>query len=286
MALTSPPPLGPFSQFTAAIRGWWRAFGYMSQHRLRTFHLAGPAAILAITVAGLGLTGWLTRTIQEGLDRGLRTIGLDLDNMTASPDAWWTDTLLWGASRLDWALEWVVALLVLWLKVKVTKYLLLTLMAPFMSALAGRVREVETGTSLPFTPSQLLRDLLRGLRTAASLLAAELTLTLALSLLGLLLTVFAAPLAVLLSPILIAIGWLVGVYFYGAAIFDAVHEQSGLDWRSSIRQGWQDRFSLVGIGTVFSLLIAVPFIGVFLAAFLGPMPCTVAAARLTFTPTP
>ena len=56
MALTSPPTLGPFSQFTAAIRGWWRAFGYMSQHRLRAFHLAGPAAILAITVAGLGLS--------------------------------------------------------------------------------------------------------------------------------------------------------------------------------------------------------------------------------------
>ena len=286
MVLTSPPPLGSFSQFTATIRGWWRAFGYMSQHRLRAFHLAGPAAILAITVAGLGLTGWLTRTIQQGLDRGLRTLGLDPDTLTASSDAWWTDTLLWGASRLDWALEWCVALLVLWLKVKVTKYLLLTLMAPFMSALAGRVREVETGTSLPFTLSQLLRDLLRGLRTAASLLAAELILTLTLSLLGLLLTVFAAPLAVLLSPILIALGWLVGAYFYGAAIFDTVHEQSGLDWRASIRQGWRDRFSLVGIGTVFSMLIAVPFIGVFLAAFLGPMPCTVAAARLTFAPTP
>ncbi|MEC8758667.1 MAG: hypothetical protein VXX70_03865, partial [Bacteroidota bacterium] len=98
--------------------------------------------------------------------------------------------------------------------------------------------------------------------------------------------VFSAPLAVILSPILIALCWLVGAYFYGAAIFDAVHEQSGLDWRASIRQGWRDRFSLVGIGTVFSMLIAVPFIGVFLAAFLGPMPCTVAAARLTFTPTP
>ena len=53
MALTSPRPLGSLSQFTAAVRGWWRAFGYMSQHRLRVFHLVGPAAILAIIGAAI-----------------------------------------------------------------------------------------------------------------------------------------------------------------------------------------------------------------------------------------
>ena len=133
-------------------------------------------------------------------------------------------------------LEWGVALLVLWLKVKLTKYLLLTLMAPIMSALAGAVRKREVGSAPPFNAGQLLRDLLRGVRTSSVLLLAELTLSLALALSGLLLTVFAAPLAVLLSPpALLAGSWMVGAYFYGAAVFDAVYEQDGLDWRTSIR---------------------------------------------------
>lgn len=286
MAPISTQPLRPLSQFTTAIRGWWQAFRYMSQHGLLVFHLAGPAVILAIQVFGFNLSSWLKTTIRNGFDSGLLALGLDLNTLGTSADGLWQDILLWVASILDWVLECGVTVLVFLLSVTLTKYLLLTLMAPFMSALAGRVRQLETGTSLPFTLSQLIRDLLRGIRTAAGLLAVELALTLALSLTGLLLTVFAAPLTILLSPILIVLGWLVGAYFYGAAIFDAVHEQAGLGWKASIRDGWRERFSLLGIGTVFYLLIAVPVVGVFLAACLGTMPCTVAAARLTFKPTP
>ena len=120
----------------------------MSEHRLRTYHLAGPAAILAIAVAGLSLTGWFTTTIRDGLDRGLIAIGLDLNALAASEEAWWTDTLLWGASRLDWVLEWGVALLVLWLKVKVTKYLLLTLMAPSYGLYRARDQGLGLGLGL------------------------------------------------------------------------------------------------------------------------------------------
>ena len=274
----------PIRDVLAAVRAWSRAFRYMGQAGLNRYHLIGPAALAAISLVGWGFTGWLADEIRAAVLQGMTAIGLDPNTLSSSPGDWWTDVLLWGATQLDWMLEWSISLLVLWLKLKVTKYLLLTLMAPFMSALAASVRKRETGQAIPFSLSQLLRDLLRGVRTAATLLLAELSLTLLLALAGLLLTVFAAPLAVLLSPLLLLIGWAVGAYFYGAAIFDAVYEQAGHDWRSSIRAGWADRYRLLGIGAVFSALIAVPFAGLFLATFLGPMPCTVAAARLTFSP--
>ena len=107
-------------------------------------------------------------------------------------------------------------------------------MAPFMSALAASVRKRETGQAIPFSLSQLLRDLLRGVRTAATLLLAELSLTLLLARRPVVdrLCRAAGGAAV---PLLLLIGWAVGAYFYGAAIFDAVHEQAGHDWRSSIR---------------------------------------------------
>ena len=275
------PAVTPLTDFIGAIRAWFQAFGYMRQNGLRAYHLAGPAAIAAISLAGVGLTGMLSEQIKEALLLGLDAIGMNPDDLATSPNAWWTDAYLWGASQLDWMLEWSLALLVLWLKVKLTKYLLLTLMAPIMSALAGAVRKREVGTAPPFSAGQLLRDLVRGVRTSLVLLLAELGLSLALALSGLLLTVFAAPLAILLSPALLVGSWMVGAYFYGAAVFDAVYEQDGLDWNTSIRRGWSDRFRLLGIGAVFSALLAVPIVGVFLAAFLGPMPCTTAAARLT-----
>ena len=96
-------------------------------------------------------------------------------------------------------IEWATVLFVLWIKLKLTKYLMLTLMAPFMSAAAAAVRQRETGQSLPFSFGQLFRDVFRGVRTASALLAAELAVTLVLALVGLWLTAFAAPLAVLLS---------------------------------------------------------------------------------------
>lgn len=281
MASLRTSALTPLAQFFGAIRAWFQAFGYMRRQGLSAYHLTGPVAIAAISVAGIGLTGMLSTAIKDALLTGLDTLGLNPDDLAASPDAWWTDAYLWGTSQLDWMLEWGVALLVLWLKLKLTKYLLLTLMAPVMSALAGAVRKREIGSAPAFSAGQLLRDLIRGVRTSSVLLLAELGLSFVLALSGLLLTVFAAPVAVLLSPALLVGSWMVGAYFYGAAVFDAVYEQDGLDWRTSIRCGWSDRFRLLGIGAVFSSLIAVPFIGVFLAAFLGPMPCTTAAARLT-----
>lgn len=273
-------------EFFRAIRGWFAAFGAMRQQGLQAYHLAGPAILLGITAAGIGMTQALADGLRQALLGGLSALGLDLDALAQSPDAWYTDALLWGSSSLDWILEWGLSLLMFWLKLKLTKYLLLTLMAPIMSALASAIRKRETGQSAPFTAAQLLRDIFRGIRMSVVLLLSEVALSLGLALFGLLLTVFAAPIAVLVSPLLLATGWAVGAYFYGAAVFDAVYEQAELDWRSSLRQGWADRGRLLGIGSLFSLLLAVPFAGVFLATFLGPIPCTVAAARLTFQPQP
>ena len=281
MASYDTSALTPLTQFLGAMRAWLRAFSYMRRQGLSIYHLSGPLVIAAISAAGIGLTGVLSEQIRLALLSGLDTIGLDPDDLATSPEAWWTDAFLWGASQLEWMLECGVALAVLWLKIKLTKYLLLTLMAPIMSALAGAVRKREVGSAPPFSAGQLIRDLIRGVRTSSVLLIAELSLSLALALSGLLFTVFAAPLAILLSPVMLVGSWMVGAYFYGAAIFDAVYEQEGLGWRASIRRGWSERFRLLGIGAVFSALLAVPFAGVFLAAFLGPMPCTTAAARLT-----
>ena len=260
---------------------WWRSFAYLKQHGLRQYHASGPAVIVGLAIAGVAFSHWLTERLkasfQDAVTNWLPT--------SSSSGAWWDEALLWGSSKADWLIEWGVVLFVLWLKVKVTKYLLITLMAPLMSALAAAVGKVETGMDMPFSWKTLVRDLLRGLRISMVLLFLELALGAALWMTGLILTLFTGPLVVLLSPALLMASWLVGAYFFGAAVYDAVYEQGGLDWRASLRAGWQQRGHLVGLGAVFSLIMAIPFVGPYLAALLGPVPCTTAAARLFFSPT-
>ena len=262
------------------------AFRYMRSHKLSGYHIAGPAVLTAITLASAGLSKALAGALRSAVVDGLATLGLDMDTLSASPDTWYTDTLIWGASKLDWILEWGVSILVFWLKLKLIKYVILTVMAPIMSALAGAVRRCETGHAAPFTLAQLARDVLRGVRMSVVLLTAEMALTLGVAITSVLLTVFAAPLALLMSPVLLFLSWAIGGYFYGAAVFDAVYEQDGLDWKSSLRKAWTDRGRLLGIGAVFSLLLSIPYGGVLFATLLGPIPCTVAASRLTSSPAP
>ena len=264
---------------------WWRSFAYLRRHRLRRFHLAGPAVLLALAAASIYFTRWLTATLTAFV-HGFMPEQLPLEAEGGTASDVWSGAMQWVQTMLDSLIEWGVILLVLWLKVKVVKYLIITLMAPFMSALAAAVVALETGESMPFSWGGLLRDILRGVRISLVLLTMELVLGAALWLTGLALALFAAPLAVLLAPVLFCLSWAIGAYFFGAAVYDAVYEQAGLSWRHSLRMGWQQRGHLFGIGALFSLLMGIPVIGPYIAALLGPVPCTTAAAQLYFSPRP
>ena len=264
----------------SAFPMWWRSFAYLRQHGLRRHHLAGPAVLAVLTLLGWWfadhLTGTLKTRIHEQLDPWLAPP--DADPVNEAP--WWSWSSEWITGALDTLAEWTVLLAVLWLKVKVLKYLLITIMAPFMSLLAADVIRTETGQSSPPSLLAFLRDLIRGLRISFVLLTMEISLGILLWAIGFAAALLFPPLAVVLSPLLIAASWLVGAYFFGAAVFDAPYEQSGMSWGASLRTGWKARGHLVGIGLIFSALLAVPFIGAYVAALLGPVPCTTAATRL------
>jgi hypothetical protein len=264
---------------------WWSSFGYLKQKGLRHYHAAGPAVILGLAAAGIFFSRWLTETLQTGLHQMLENGSWTGTNSAESSlSNGWNSVLIWTSSQADWLIEWAVILLVLWLKVKATKYLLITIMAPIMSVLAADVKGAETGQVTSFVWSGLLRDILRGARISIVLLLMELALGLALWISGLTAAFFLGPLMIVAGPVLLAASWTVGAYFFGAAVYDAVYEQGGLDWKDSIRAGWKQRGHLLGLGAIFSIIMAIPWAGPYLAALLGPVPCTTAAARLYFRP--
>lgn len=267
------------SPFFSAISGWWMAFSYIRTHRLQRFHFVGPIIFFGIWWSGSAFAQWLTQQVQAQLGEDLAA------QRQAIPESeeWWGQASYWMSKSADWLIEWGIWLLVFWLKLKVTKYLLLTLMAPFMSAVAGKVRNIETGQSPPSSFAQFIRDIGRGMRTAVVLFFSEVGISLILGMAGLTVTLFAPALSVITSPVCLILGWIIGAYFYGAAVYDAVFEQAGLNWRQSLAKGWDNRGSLLGIGVVFSGFLTIPILGVILITLVGPIPATVAAARQHFS---
>lgn len=259
---------------------WWRSYAYLRTHGLRRHHLSGPAVIAVLTLIGWWVADRLTETLQALIHGWMDPWLATADPEASSGNSWWSWSTEWMLGAVDSLAEWTALLAVLWLKVKVIKYLLITIMAPFMSLLASDVIRTETGRTSASSAMALLRDLARGLRISFMLLTMEVCLGILLWTAGVSISLLFPPLGVLLSPLFIAVSWVVGAYFFGAAVFDAVYEQWGLSWRASLRAGWQARGHLIGIGMVFSALMAIPFIGPYVAALLGPVPCTTAAARL------
>ncbi|MBK12663.1 MAG: hypothetical protein CL849_03950, partial [Crocinitomicaceae bacterium] len=99
------PALTPLREFLSALRGWWQAFGYMKRQGLRAYHLAGPAALTGIALAGFKLTRALTEWIRSAVLDGLKYMGAEPSQLTTGPTGWWSDILSWAANGLESLLE-------------------------------------------------------------------------------------------------------------------------------------------------------------------------------------
>ena len=111
----------------------------------------------------------------------------------------------------------LVVLLVV--KIKLTKYIVLVVMGPLLAAVSEAVETQITGASVSFSWGRWTKDAVRGLRSAALLATFEWSLTLMLWAVGL-----AVP---VLSPFTLSLAWTLGAWAYGASVMDYVWEREG-----------------------------------------------------------
>ncbi len=69
-----------------------------------------------------------------------------------------------------------------------------------------------------------------------------------------------------------------GAFFYGAASMDYVWEREGAGAVESIRMAFKSRCLAVGLGIVFSVLMAIPILNFTLAPIFAPAVTVVAAS--------
>ena len=136
------------------------------------------------------------------------------------------------------------------------KYLFLILGSPLFAYLSEKTEAILEGHDFPFSWSQLMKDILRGIRLALRN--------------GLWQTVYTISLVIL--SFIPVVGWVIPVfsvliecYYYGFSMLDYSCERHHLSPSQSIAYIGNHKGLAIGNGIIFFLMHAVPFVGWVLA---------------------
>jgi CysZ protein len=144
-----------------------------------------------------------------------------------------------------------------------------------MSILSERTEEIITGVKVPFDFSLFMKNVLRGVG-----IAIRNTFIQVFIIVGCFLICW-IPVLGWISPIFLLI---TSYYFYGFSMIDYVNERRSLNMRESIRYVRKFRTLSIANGFVFSIIFAIPFVGVMLASVLAPVAACIAMLELENKP--
>lgn len=237
------------------ISAYGEAFKLMRTHGLRYFYLFPLLLTILLIVSGWQGTSWLTST------------ALDTLHQWSGMENW----QFWGSQVLTVVVKWSIWIffrLLFFLTLSyVGGYIIIMLMSPVYSWLSEKCTHILTGHTQHFSLSNLINSVIRGIFLALRNLLIELGLTILLIILG-----FIPIVGLISAPSLLA----VTSYFYGFSFLDYTLEQYRLGIRRSTRTIMQHKGEALGVGLPFTLVLSIPFIGSFIAAFLS-VPAVVAA---------
>lgn len=209
-----------------------------------------PAALLTAAIAAMGW--WLISWLSEWMS------------------TWLVGQFMEDEGVIQALAEWAIWLGLLVLKVKITKYIVLVVMGPLFS-MVSEAAERELGRpSSPFRWGVWLKEMVRGVRSAALMATVEL---------GVMVVAWGVGLAFpVVSPATLVFSWLVGAWVYGASVMDYVWERRDLGAREGFRQSLRRPAISLGVGIPFSLWMSVPILAWTVGPMIGGLWATIAAA--------
>lgn len=216
-----------FSDFFSGIKSYGRAFQIIGKLNLWGFTLIP----MLITFVLMGIIGFSAYGLADNLGNWLIS--------------WWRWE--WGSTFITGVGSWLGGILIFILGVLSLKYIVLIVVAPFMSILSEKIEAKVTGykSNATFSLNKAIKDMLRGLRLALRNISRELFFTLILILVGFI------PLVGVVSSILI---FLVQSYYAGFGNTDYTLERH-YTFRESIEYARKNMGLMIGNGVVFMLLL-------------------------------
>lgn len=158
-----------------------------------------------------------------------------------------------------------VKLIVVVVSLKLSKYIILILMAPIMTILSSRTEFLLTGNKYPFSINQFVSDIYRGINFAVRNLFRQMVI-----IIGWYLLTLAIP---FLDQFTFWIVFFVGSFYYGASMMDYTNERRRMNMHESIVFIRRHAGITMAIGMLFYTLFFVTYIGIVFA----PVICIIAA---------
>ncbi|WNJ20876.1 EI24 domain-containing protein [Pontibacter sp. G13] len=174
----------------------------------------------------------------------------------------------WGKDFMNDLAPLLTGLLGVILAVFSFKYIVMVVVAPFMSFLSEKVEANLTGKPAPEVNfGEAVKDIIRGLRIALRNLFREMFMVLFLMLLGFMIPVVGN----IASAVLI---FLIQSYYTGFGNMDYTLERKRYGVKDSVKFVRAHRGLAMGNGAAFTLLLMVPILGWFLAPAWGAVSAT------------
>ena len=238
------------------LEGYGLARKFIFRHKLQYFFLVPLVLSIILLITGFSLTGMLNDLLWERLQ------------------AWWDPDSwdFWGAEFLSGFLSvliWLVFRILFFLIYAfVGGYVILIIMAPVLAYISERTESIILGTDYPFSWSQFLKDIWRGIILAIRNFFIEILATVVLFILS-----FVPLLGFITAPLL----FIITAYFYGFSFMDYTAERRRMRIKESVDFVKQNRGIAIANGGFFALFLLIPFIGVTIATFVSII-STVAAS--------
>ncbi|MBN2167076.1 MAG: EI24 domain-containing protein [Marinilabiliaceae bacterium] len=244
--------------FTIGINSYGEAISFIFKNRLAGFFLFPIIFNILVFIFGVWGTSELSNWALSHINSLMNVSSWDF----------------FGAKILSITIEWT-----LWLFIRILffffyvwfgGYIILILMSPVYALLSEKTEEIITGKKFDFNFQQFIGDIMRGIRLAIQNLFIELGLTIIFFIIGFI------PIIGLIAPFAI---FIIASYFYGFSFIDYSLERKKLNIKSTSQFVSNNGGLAIGNGLLFSLTLAIPYIGILLAGFVSII--SVVAATLS-----
>lgn len=195
-------------------------------------------------IAGILLAMYFAQT------QGIREMASSTEDIP-----WIGGIIYWFASSIGNFIDWIVEMLF--------QFVVLVCFSPFNCILAEKYDNYITGNKFDGGFLRIVNDMLR----AIFIVIIALTLEMFISGLWWIFTVIFPPLEVL-SP---AVTFIIPAFFIGFSLFDYALERYGIGTFGTVGYGFKRMLLMIIGGSIFILILKIPYIGIILAPVLATM---------------
>lgn len=246
-------------EFFKGVIAYKNAVTFLSKNNLLIYYLAPLIVAVIFTIVsffGISIfTDWLDGLYQQWFGITVKNTSFELLKDYKE--------FFSGAGKV--VITILLKIIMFFLVFRVNKYITLIILSPVLAYLSEKVDEILNGTKYPFSSSQFLKDVWRGVLLALRNMTIEFIWVIALWT-----ATFIIP---ILIPFTAIILFLVSAYYYGFSMLDYTNERRKLSIGESIHYIRKHKGMVLGNGVVYQLIISVPFIG----AVFAPITAVVAA---------